>query len=318
MNDAINQLVVGATTEQATLFLVGAIGLSVTLLALSIMHFVSDAAGKQRRRVRQIVELAGSGSNRSGRRVENAIAPVRTFVLPKSIAETTAIRRQLVAAGHHDDSAIAVYYVGKLGLAFVLGFVAWLGTRFAPMLSTTSELALVGGCAFVGMLLPAYILRKQVIKRKRLLINAFPDMLDMLVTCSEAGLGLNAALQRVAREMVQFCPQLAQELNIVHGEIQAGIDRIYALQGMAARTGIPELSGFVVTLSQSLRFGTGISDTLRIYTEEFRDKRTQRAEAAAATVGTKLVFPLILCMFPAFFIVAIGPAAITFIRTISA
>lgn len=318
MSDAINQLFVGVTTEQATLLLIGAIGLSVTLMALSIMHFVNDAVGKQRRRVRQIVEIASSGSSRSGRRVENAIAPVRTFVLPTSMAETTAIRRQLVAAGHHEDSAIAVYYVGKLGLALVLGFIAWLGMRFMPTLSTISELALISGSAFVGMLLPGYILRKQVIKRKRLLINAFPDMLDMLVTCSEAGLGLNAALQRVAREMGQFCPQLAQELNIVHGEMQAGIDRIYALQGMATRTGIPELSGFVATLSQSLRFGTGISDTLRIYTEDFRDKRTQRAEASAATVGTKLVFPLILCMFPAFFIIAIGPAAISFIRTISA
>ena len=168
------------------------------------------------------------------------------------------------------------------------------------------------------MVIPSYILDKQITARKRRIINAFPDMLDMLVACSEAGLGLNAGLQRVGREIDLSFPDLAEELELVNAEMLAGVDRIQALRGLSNRTDIPEISGFVSMLSQSVRFGTGIAETLRIYADDFRDKRMQKAEELAAKVGTKLLFPLVTCIFPSFFLVAVGPAVISIIKSFSA
>ncbi len=152
--------------------------------------------------------------------------------------------------------------------------------------------------------------------RQASILNGFPDMLDLLVACSEAGLGLNAALQRVTNEISLSYPELAEELQNVNLEMRAGIDRMDALKGLALRTGIEEISGLVSMLRQSIRFGSGVSETLRIYSEEFRDRRMQKAEAVAGGIGTKMIFPLILCIFPAFFVVAIGPAVINIIEVL--
>ena len=147
-------------------------------------------------------------------------------------------------------------------------------------------------------------------RRKRRLYNGFPDALDLLVVCTEAGYGLKPALQRVADELVIGHPELSEELALVNSEMRAGVDRVDALRNLADRTGLEEIAGLVALLSQSLRFGTSIAESLRIYSEEFRDKRMQRAEEEAGKVSTKMVFPLVLCMFPAFFVVAIGPAIV--------
>ena len=140
--------------------------------------------------------------------------------------------------------------------------------------------------------------------------NGFPDALDLLVVCVEAGLGLAAAIQRVADELNFSHPELAFELATVNAEIRAGRPREQALRNLADRTGLKDIKGLVGLLVQTMRFGTGVSDALRVYSEEFRDTRMQRAEEEAARMGTTLIFPLVLCMFPVFFIVAIGPAVL--------
>ena len=132
--------------------------------------------------------------------------------------------------------------------------------------------------------------------------------MDLLVVCVEAGLGLAAAIQRVADELAISHPELASELFIVNAEIRAGVERVRALQGLADRTGLDDIRGLVSLLAQSLRFGTSVAETLRVYSDEFRDKRMQRAEEQAAMIGTKLIFPLVLFLFPSFFLVMIGPA----------
>lgn len=135
-----------------------------------------------------------------------------------------------------------------------------------------------------------------------------PDALDLLVVCIEAGLGLNAAINRVSHEIEASYPDIAHELKQVNDEIRAGVARGEALRGLYVRTGLTDIRGLVSLLTQSLRFGTSIADTLRIYAEEFRDKRMQKAEEEAAKIGAKLIFPLVSCMFPGFFLVAVGPA----------
>ncbi|MCY1308184.1 Type II secretion system (T2SS), protein F [compost metagenome] len=139
---------------------------------------------------------------------------------------------------------------------------------------------------------------------------AFPDALDLLVVCVESGLALPQAIERVADEMAVSQVELAEELALVNAEIRAGIPSALALKRLAERTGLEDVQGLVSLLAQSIRFGTSVADTLRIYAEEFRDRRTQAAEERAAKLGTKLLFPLILCLWPSFFLVAIGPAII--------
>ena len=130
------------------------------------------------------------------------------------------------------------------------------------------------------------------------------------------GIRLAAAIQRVADELMVSHPELSTELALVNAEMRAGVDRTKALVNLADRTGLDDIRGLVSLLVQTMRFGTGIADALRVYSEEFRDKRMQAAEEQAALIGTKLIFPLVLCLFPSFFIVAIGPAVMRLIRVL--
>ena len=161
-------------------------------------------------------------------------------------------------------------------------------------------------------------LDRAVAKRHKLLRDGFPDALDLLTVCVESGLGLPQALQRVADELEVSHPELAVELGNVTAQMRAGVDRETALRGLATRTGLDDVRGLVSLLAQTLRFGTGIAEALRVYSEDFRDKRMQRAEEAAAKIGTKLIFPLVVCLFPAFFVVAIGPAVLRMMEAFGA
>ena len=163
------------------------------------------------------------------------------------------------------------------------------------------------------MLGPNFVLHQLVERRKRALSNGFPDALDLLVVCVESGLGLAAAIQRVADELERQSPGTRDGVALVNAEIRVGVAREQALKNFADRTGLEDIRGLVGLLVQTMRFGTGVADALRVYSDEFRDKRAQKAEELAAKMGTKLVFPLVFCMFPVFFIVAIGPAVLRLI-----
>jgi tight adherence protein C len=164
----------------------------------------------------------------------------------------------------------------------------------------------------LGYVGPSFILDKLITIRQKTLRRAFPDALDLMVVCSEAGLSLDAAIQKVAAEMRISQPILADELDMVIAETRAGIDRHKALQRLVERTGVEDIKGLVSTLSQSMRFGTSVSETLKVYSEELRDKRMQAAEEMAAKIGVKLIFPLGVCLLPAFLIVILSPVVIIF------
>jgi len=168
--------------------------------------------------------------------------------------------------------------------------------------------------AFIGMVIPNHVLDHMVERRQKRLRDAFPDALDLLVVCVEAGLGLTAAIQRVADELKFSHPELGVEFARVTAEMRAGVEREAALKSLAYRTGLEDIRGLVSLLIQTLKFGTSIGETLRVYSEEFRDKRMQRAEELAAKIGTKLIFPLVFCLFPSFFVVAIGPAVVRIVE----
>jgi len=198
-------------------------------------------------------------------------------------------------------------------LAISFPILVLIAARWAPQLSTSSIAFFAILLAFIGVRLPDYglsYMRERRIKRLR---NGLPDALDLLVVCVESGLGLTPAIERVSRELEFSHTELAQELALVNAEMRAGVERPVALRNLAARSGVDDINGLVGLLVQTIRFGTSVAEALRVYSEEFRDKRMQKAEEQAAKIGTKMIFPLVLCLFPSFFIVAVGPAVLRII-----
>ena len=217
-------------------------------------------------------------------------------------------RVRLANAGFRSENTVSDFYALRLLAAILFPAIVMFGSQFFPELTSRQVMSALIAALVVGLLLPSIVLDKLIAKRQRALRNAFPDALDMLVVCVEAGLGLQAALQRVADEIQVSHPVLADELHQVNRETRVGVDRIEAMRNMATRTGLEDIRGLVASLDQSMRFGTSIAETLRVYSEEFRDKRLQKAEEMAAKIATKMIFPLTFCFWPAFFLVMVGPA----------
>lgn len=276
------------------------IGIAITLI-------VAGASSPIKRRL-QLRHAPESRTGKAADSLARSMEPISHYVLPSDEKEQSRVRAQLVHAGYRAQNALSVYY----GVKFITGIglpilVLFLAPLF-PSASTSTIALCTMSASFIGVMGPNIFLRNRVEKRQKALRNGFPDALDLLVVCVESGLGLSTAIQRVAEEVAVSHPELADDLMLVTTEVRAGIDNVSALKNLGARTGLPDIRGLVTLLAQSLRFGTSIADTLRVYSEEFRDKRTQAAEEQAAKIGTKLIFPLVTCLFPAFFIVAIGPA----------
>lgn len=289
------------------------IGLMFGLFVLACIYVASIKVDPVRRRVAE-GGYTESNSSSLARQIVNIFSPVKNAMVPTNEKELSGIQTRLTHAGYRSNDAVLIFYAIKL---ISIVFFAVIGLCLAYLLfkgSTVQSWMLGGLFALFGMLLPSHILDRRVQKRQSEIINGFPDVLDLMVACTEAGLGLNDAIQRVANESHTIYPILGEELDTVNSEIRAGKDRVEALRALANRTGVDTLAGFVAMLTQSIRFGTSIADTMRIYAEEFRDKRMQAAEEQAAKVGTKLIFPLVFCIFPSFFIVAIGPSVITIMR----
>lgn len=217
-------------------------------------------------------------------------------------------RVRLASAGFRSENTLSDFYALRLLAAVLFPAIVMFGSQFFPELTSRQIMAALIIALVIGIMLPSIVLDKLIAKRQRALRNAFPDALDMLVVCVEAGLGLQAAIQRVADEIQVSHPVLADELHQVNRETRVGVDRIEAMRNMAIRTGLEDIRGLVASLDQSMRFGTSIAETLRVYSEEFRDKRLQKAEEIAAKIATKMIFPLTFCFWPAFFLVMVGPA----------
>ena len=173
----------------------------------------------------------------------------------------------------------------------------------------------IGG-AGVGYMLPNAWLSRKERHRMECIARGMPDGLDLLVVCTEAGLGLHSAIQRVTAEIGISHPELADELSTLDSQLRVGVDKRVAFRQLAERTGVDDMRSLVATLLQSMRFGTSIADTLRIYAEELRDKRMQRAEESAAKVAIKMIFPMAFCMLPAMLVIGAGPAVLGAMRVL--
>jgi tight adherence protein C len=246
--------------------------------------------------------------------INTMMGPVARYILPQEEIERSKVSARMVHAGFRSPTAIQTYYSIKVVAALVLPMLFLFGTRWFPQLTTGREIIGALAMSAAGLIIPSLVLGRLLENRLKKLRHGFPDALDMLVVCVEAGLGLSQAIQRVADELTVSHPELATELALVNAEIRAGVDRVVALRNLAERSGLEDIKGLVSLLVQTLRFGTSVAESLRVYSEEFRDMRTQKAEEIAAKMATMLIFPLIVFMFPGFFVIAVGPAVIGLIQ----
>jgi tight adherence protein C len=231
-------------------------------------------------------------------------------LVPKSSSETGKLQRKLVAAGYRRHEAIWMFFGIRIGVAFACFAISSAPIFFRPNLAASL------GAAGLGYLLPSMILGRQARLRQHRIRLSLPDALDLLVVSVEAGLGLDQAIQRVGDELAFAHPDLADELRLINLELRAGSARSEALHNLAYRTGVDDVSSLVSMLVQTDKFGTSVAQSLRVHSDTLRTKRRQRAEEAAAKTGVKMVFPLVFCIFPAIWVVTIGPAAIKFVKVL--
>jgi len=225
------------------------------------------------------------------------------------------IKRLLTYAGYRRDNAPRIYRGAKIFLSMVL-FALYIPLGLWMNQSAAAILLLGVLAALAGYLVPDYWLNYSARRRQREIVRHLPDSLDLMVVCVEAGLGLDAALARVANEMRLTSRALSSEFLLVTQETKAGKPRSEALRDLTTRTGVEDLSTLVAMLVQTDRLGTSVAQALRVHADSVRTRRRQRAEEAAAKTTVKLVFPLVLCVFPALLVVVLGPALVTIIRAI--
>jgi tight adherence protein C len=231
-----------------------------------------------------------------------------TRYLPRSPKEMTKLRKRLARAGYHAAMAPLIYSIAELGLPLMILLLC------LYLLGPTQGLLFGLLLGVFGYMIPGVWLSREVTKRKKAITNGLPDALDLLIVCVEAGLGLDQAIVKAAEELAVSHPALSEELGILTTEVRAGKPRMEAFKNFAERTKVEEVRQLVSMLVQTDRFGTSISQALRTQAEVSRTKRRQRAEERAAKIGVKLVFPLVFFLFPAMYVVTLGPAVIKFVR----
>ena len=229
---------------------------------------------------------------------------------PKSTKELGNLRLRLVQAGFRRDEALTIFFGIRVAFALTLF------SLFASSILARPNIAMALGGLGLGYILPGMVLARLAKRRSHRIRLSLADMLDLLVVSVEAGLGLDQAMQRVGQELAFAYPELSDELRLINLELRAGKPRSEALRNLADRTGVDDLSSLVTMLIQTDKFGTSVAQSLRVYSETLRTKRRQRAEEAAAKTGVKMVFPLVTCIFPAIWVITIGPAAIKFITVL--
>ena len=243
--------------------------------------------------------------------------PLAKLALPSEEWEQSALRTRFMHAGYRGNAALTIYFATKTFLALLFPglFFFFAGIGQLQLTSVNLTLILLIFTA-IGFYLPNLLLARKIKLRQRELFESFPDAIDLMTVCVEAGLGLDAALAKVGEEMELGSPILGEEIHLVGLELRAGASREKALRNLALRTGVEEIEALVAMLVQADRFGTSTADSLRVYSDTLRTKRRLRAEEAAAKIALKLLFPLIFFIFPALMVVLMGPAFISIYRNL--
>jgi tight adherence protein C len=304
-----------STEAMHTEVFLASVGVFVAVAACcgAAIYLWAERVSPERRR---LTELAGQGLGQA-----TVVRPESTVLdtakvpetrlgrfVPKSPKAMGRLRRRLAAAGYHRPAAAVVYALCELGLPVLLAV--------APLLLLPYKVGLIAALfgALVGFFLPGLIVDHKVRVRQKEVRNGLPDALDVLIVCIEAGNAIDQAIMKAAEELQVSHPVLAEELRLVNIETRAGKPRLEAFKNFAERTKVDDVRSLVAMLVQTDRFGTSIAQAMKTYADVLRTKRRQRAEERAAKLGVKLVIPLVFFLFPALYVVTLGPAIVQYVR----
>lgn len=244
-----------------------------------------------------------------------ALNLIGKFSKPADVGHLSKSRIRFLNAGYRGEAVTIVYFSSKSFLTFIVPCIS-IAYSYYQGHTVTYALGLATCLAVLGYFIPDLILNFLIQKRQRELLNSFPDALDLVRICVASGLGLDAAILRVGEELRLVSPTLAEEFEQLSLELRAGSSRDSALNNLALRTGLKDIGALVTMLKQANRFGTNVTDALHIFSEDLRVKRKTRAQEIAAKIPVKISLPIILCIFPALFVVILGPAIIGLVNTI--
>jgi tight adherence protein C len=307
----INVMLTDAMGPLGPLIAVGMLGLLLILIALPTM------LKKQRDRFSELKAVqpgrADAGKARALRRNEKGdkLERFAQFLEPNKEDELSAAKLRLLRAGYSAKNSVRMYHAVQFILAMIflaLGVIYALIQSATAQVSTTDMVLYTILPAAIGYYLPIYWVNKRLKKRQTEIIEGFPDALDLMLVCVEAGQSLDQSLIRVGKESRAGYPALADEFDMVTQEVKAGKERVQVLKDMAERVGVPDVASFVTTLVQSAAFGTSVADALRVYSADMRDKRIMRAEEKANMLPTKLTLGTMMFTVPPLLMILIGPS----------
>jgi len=311
----INDFLTGQLGEFGPLIIVGALGLFMILLVIPLM--MSQPEDPMKKLKRNITDEAQSKSKSKKDRLRQSgrnekLEKFATFLEPQDEEELSAMQLKLRQAGYVSKDAVRYFHflqmaLGIVGLIGGVIYVTMLGNN-GEEVDTQTMLMYVIGPGGAGYMLPKYWVTRRVEARKEEITGGFPDALDMMLVCVEAGQSLDQSIVRVAGELKASYPALGEEFEIVAYEMKAGKDKSAVLRDMGTRCGVQDVSSFVTVLIQSTSFGTSISDALRVYASEMRDKRVMRAEEAANKLPTKMTLATMMLTVPPLLIILVGPS----------
>ncbi len=324
--DAANAFLTENFGALGPLLVIGVLGMFLVLLTLPIlMRRQADPLDKLRDAARASASASDEDGKhkklRRGRGGKGAkLEKYSSFLEPQNEAEYSAVALKLLQAGYRGKDAVRTYHFLQfaLGIAFLLLGIAYaIYTSVSGEPTTQSLILSIVIPGAIGYMLPKYWVTRRQTARQEEIINGFPDSLDMLLVCVEAGQSLDQSIIRVSGEIRAGFPALADELEIVSQEMKAGKDRTSVLRDMSERAGVADVSSFVTVLIQSSQFGTSIADALRVYGAEMRDKRVMRAEEKANTLPTKMTLATMMLTVPPLLIILIGPSIYKVAQTLS-
>lgn len=312
MLSGINQTLVETLGPLGPVMVLGLLGFVLVLIAMPTM-LKKRPNTFAKLKIQRIDNSSGKIPGQALRRGEKGdkLERFAHFLEPQNQEEMSAAKMRMLQAGYRAKNSVRMFHAAQ----FTLGIGALvIGVLYALLRSATGEVSsqqmmmFILGPGIAGYYLPRYWVNKRIKARQTEITQGFPDALDMMLVCVEAGQSLDQSIIRVGKESRAGYPALADEFDLIANEVKAGKDRKDVMRDMAERCGIPDVASFVTTLIQSATFGTSIAEALRVYSAEMRDKRVMRAEEKANVLPTKLTLGTMLFTLPPLLIILIGPS----------
>ena len=296
------------------LMIVGALGVLMILITLPVMlKRQADPLDKLRQSERARAKNSTKGERLRSPTSKDKLEKYSTFLEPQDAEEYSAVKLKLMQAGYKSANAVRFYHFSQFALG-IFGLICGAAYALIKMnqgdVTTQNMLIMIMGPGFAGYMMPKYWVTRRQATRQDAITNGFPDCLDMMLVCVEAGQSLDQSIIRVARELKSGFPDLSEEFEIVSHEMKAGKAKDSVLRDMSERCGVQDISSFVTVLIQSQQFGTSIADALRVYAGEMRDKRVMRAEEKANKLPTKMTLATMMLTVPPLLIILVGPSAV--------